>query len=437
MAHYQFKLPDIGEGIAESEVAAWHVAVGDRIEEDQSLVDMLTDKAAIEIPSPVAGRIATLHAAVGDKVAVGGPLVTIETDAVESPAAAAVGAVPRQEPAPGGAMPDAMPARSRSAADVPAPAPAPLPVTVSATATAAASATSADADGYYNERPAAAPSVRRRARELGIDLARVRGSGPHGRVLLADIETAPTTAPAAERVRHDGADRVEEVRIIGLRRKIAEAMERSALRIPQFTYVEEVDVSDVEALREHLNAAHGTRRGRLTLLPFLMRALVRAVPEFPQVNGTYDDEAGIFTRHSALHIGIATQTPNGLVVPVVHHAQRLDLWASATEIARVADAVRSGRATRQELSGSTITISSLGRLGGLVSTPVLNAPEVAIVGVNAIVERPVVRNGQVAVRKIMNLSSSFDHRIVDGFDAASFIQRVKGLLEVPATLFID
>ena len=418
MATFQFKLPDIGEGIAESEVAAWHVAEGEQIEEDQRLVDMLTDKAAVEIPSPVAGKVVKLHAVVGDKVAVGGLLVTLETsaqaaaEAVEAEVAVEVKATPEA------AKPKAVVANVGE-----------KPAAVSA---------KTPEDRYYEERPAAAPSVRQRAREMGLDLHRIRGSGPSGRILLEDLQVQATATDikSASRVA-DEPDRVEQIKIIGLRRKIAEAMERSTRRIPHFAYVEEIDVTELEALRQHLNEQHGKTRGKLTLLPFVMRALIKTLPEFPQINATYDDEAGVVSRHSAVHIGIATQTPNGLVVPVVHAAQRHDLWQAAKEVARVSEAARSGKATRQELSGSTITITSLGKLGGIVTTPVINAPEVAIIGVNAMVERPVVRNGQIVVRSMMNLSSSFDHRIVDGFDAASFIQRIKALLEHPVTLFID
>ena len=426
MATFQFKLPDIGEGIAESEVAAWHVAEGDLIEEDQRLVDMLTDKAAVEIPSPVAGKVVKLHAAVGDKVAVGGLLVTIEMSAhrIDTDTASL------PSPSWRGAGGEGTPAPRSTASPSPGAARHPLPE-------GERRAPETD-DGYYEARPAAAPSVRLRAREMGLDLHRIRGSGPSGRILLEDLQARAGDPVAKSTARTiDEPDRIERIKIIGLRRKIAEAMERSARRIPHFAYVEEVDVTELEALRQHLNEQHGKTRGKLTMLPFLIRALVRTLPEFPQINATYDDEAGIVSRHSAVHVGIATQTPNGLVVPVVHAAQRLDLWQSAKEVARVSEAARSGKATRQELSGSTITITSLGKLGGIVTTPVINAPEVAVVGVNAMVERPVVRNGQVVVRSMMNLSSSFDHRIVDGFDAASFIQRIKALLEHPATLFID
>jgi 2-oxoisovalerate dehydrogenase E2 component (dihydrolipoyl transacylase) len=417
MSEYNFKLPDVGEGIAESEVATWRVAVGDTIKEEQPLVDMLTDKAAIEIPSPVAGKVVKLHAAAGEKVAVGSVLVTIETS----------GAV---------AAPSVTPAKA-GVQSLPAPAPAPKALDPGLRRD--------DKKGdFFDAHPAAAPSVRKRAREMGVDLRTVRGSHQSGRVLHEDViahasgALAPASVtPAKTGVQRPSAeDQVSEIKVIGMRRKIAEAMERSKRRIPHFAYVEELDVTELEALRVHLNEVHGATRGKLTLLPFLVRALTIAVPEFPQVNGTYDDEAGVNTRHSALHVGIATQTPNGLLVPVVRHAERLDLWQCAAEIARLAQAARTSKATVKELSGSTITITSLGKMGGIASTPIINAPEVGIIGVNKMVQRPAVVDGVIGVRTMMNLSSSFDHRIVDGYDAASFIQRLKGLLEHPATLYM-
>jgi 2-oxoisovalerate dehydrogenase E2 component (dihydrolipoyl transacylase) len=412
MGNYTFKLPDIGEGIAESEIAQWRVAVGDLVKEDQPLVDMLTEKAAVEIPSPVTGRIVKLHGAAGDKMAVGSVLVTIDT---------------------GGAV---------VADDAPAAAPKAAPAKTAAVPAAAKAivAPVAEEESFdENNKPAAAPSVRRRARELGLDLRRVKGSGPSGRILHEDLDghgAQPTAQPSARAPVSSDEDRVEQIKIIGIRRKIAEAMQRSKQRIPHFAYVEEIDVTELEALRVKLNELHGKSRGKLTVLPLLVRAIVKAIRDFPQVNANFDDEAGVVSRHSAVHMGVAAQTPNGLMVPVVRNAQSLDLWQCAAEIARLAEAARSGKARREEMSGSTITISSLGRIGGVVSTPVINAPEVAIVGVNKMVERPVVVKGQVVVRTMMNLSSSFDHRIVDGFDAASFIQRVKELLETPSLLFM-
>ena len=416
MSEFNFKLPDIGEGIAESEIATWRVKEGDVIQEDQPLVDMLTEKAAVEIPSPVSGKVVKLHAPAGEKVPVGSVLVTIETTAKE-------------------------PVGAASAATVAAKA-APTAATTVAAKAAPTGAAPKPASDFFDEHPAAAPSVRKRAREMGVDLRTVRGTHPSGRVLHEDVIAAASVTPAKARVQSSvdsrlrGNDEVTEIKVIGMRRKIAEAMERSKRRIPHFAYVEELDVTELEALRVHLNEVHGATRGKLTLLPFLVRALTIAVPEFPQVNGTYDDESGVNTRHSALHVGIATQTPNGLLVPVVRHAERLDLWQCAAEIARLAQAARTNKATVKELSGSTITITSLGKMGGIASTPIINAPEVGIIGVNKMVQRPAVVNGVIGVRTMMNLSSSFDHRIVDGYDAASFIQRLKGLLEHPATLYM-
>lgn len=416
---FVFKLPDIGEGIAESEIAQLHVAVGDVVEEDQRLVDMLTDKAAVELSSPVAGTVVKIHGAVGDKIPVGGALITLQIEAAPDPTGS-VGKTQAAEVAPAVCA-------SRPAAAASAP----------SAATCDSPASSSPRDSV-----AASPATRKRARELGVDLSQVQATGPSGRVRREDVErhaaAGPATAAAAAVVSLIPGDdeATEQIKVIGLRRKIAEAMQRSKQRIPHYAYVEEIDVTELEALRRHLNQTHPDR-GKLTLLPLLIQALAKAAPAFPQINATYDDEAGIVTRHRALHVGIAAQTPNGLIVPVLRHAQRLDLWSRALEIRRLADAARTGKATRQELSGSTITITSLGALGGIVTTPVINAPEVAVIGINKLVERPVVRNGQIVVRTMMNLSSSFDHRIVDGFDAASFIQRVKTLLEYPATLFID
>ena len=416
MGAYVFKLPDIGEGIAESEIATWRVEVGDRISEDQPLVDMLTDKAAVEIPSPVTGKVIELHGAAGDKIAVGGRLVTIQLDS-----AAGADEV-------GEAKPAAAPSVTAPVADEPA---SPSSATASTPVPAA-------------------PSVRKLARERGIDLREVKASGPSGRVLRDDLDRhagllAAATPAVAEVVREPavsaqpavhGDDGIEQVKVIGLRRKIAEAMQRAKQRIPHFAYVEEVDVTELEAMRARLNAKYPDRP-KLTLLPLLIQALSKAIAEFPMINATYDDEAGVVSRYRALHAGIATQTPAGLVVPVMKDAQRLTLWQRASELRRLAEAARAGKATRAELSGSTLTITSLGALGGIVTTPVINAPEVAIIGVNKIAQKPVVIDGQIVVRSIMNLSSSFDHRIVDGFDAASFIQRVKALLEDPTLMFVD
>ena len=389
MGRHVFKLPDVGEGIAEAEISQWHVAVGDRIEEDQPLVDVTTDKAIVEIPAPASGTVVSINGAAGEKVAVGAELVVIETAANEAPAART------QSPQPTAAVP-----APRSAKD---------------------------------SQALASPAVRQRARQLGVELHLVRGSGPDGRVTHADLD-AHAGRPSHKEIVHK--ESVEEHRVVGIRRKIAERMQEAKRRIPHFSYIEEIDVTALEALRAQLNEEHAGKRPKLTPLPFLMRALVRALPAHPEINARFDDEKGIVQRHAAVHIGIATQTPHGLMVPVVRHAEARDLWDCAAEAQRLAAAARDGKATRDELSGSTITITSLGALGGVASTPIINHPEVAIVGVNRIVERPVVRGGQVVARRMMNLSSSFDHRVVDGWKAAEFIQALKGLLEQPAKLFL-
>ncbi|MBL8317930.1 MAG: 2-oxo acid dehydrogenase subunit E2, partial [Burkholderiaceae bacterium] len=415
MTEHTIKMPDIGEGIAEVELSAWHVKPGDAVVEDQSLADAMTDKATVEIPSPVAGRVTWLGGEAGTVFAVGAPIIRIE---VAGGAAAAASPPPAASRAP-------TPSAARSPAPSPAPATAPAPAMLAPAAAAALSLAAAPAD-----RPIASPSVRRRAWELGIDLAQVRATGTAGRIVQADLDAYAKTHPAAPRAAPGASpattrpaaappagtprDGVESIPVIGLRRKIAMKMQEAKRRIPHFAYVEEVDVTELEALRAALNERHAAARGKLTLLPLLMRAIAVAVVEHPQVNAWFDDEKGVLTRHAAMHIGIATQTDVGLMVPVVRHAEALDLWQSAAEVARLAAAARGGTITRGELSGSTITITSLGPLGGIVTTPIINAPEVAIVGVNRIVERPMIRGGLVVSRKLMNLSSSFDHRVVDG-----------------------
>jgi 2-oxoisovalerate dehydrogenase E2 component (dihydrolipoyl transacylase) len=453
MARYVFKLPDIGEGIAESEIAEWKVKVGDLVKEDQPLVDMLTDKAAVEISSPVSGRVIELCGKAGDMAAVGGMLVVFEVDGPDTEDAAAEPEPARAPaPAPGTETPDLGSAsESRAASPVARPvAQPPAPVEPTAAAPGSAPSPASRLTGPTaipglprppGEKPLATPAVRRRAHELGIHLQYVPGTGPGGRIRHEDLDAyiargpgvAVAAAPAG-RARREG---VEEIKVIGVRRKIAEAMQRAKQRIPHFAYVEEVDCTELEALRQHLNEQHGKTRGKLTLLPFLVRALANSIVRFPQINVTYDDEAGIAYRHAALHCGIATQTPTGLMVPVIRHAEALDLWETAAEIRRLAEAARSGKIKREELSGSTITITSLGALGGIVTTPIINAPEVAIVGVNKMIERPVVRGGQIVIRKMMNLSTCCDHRMVDGMDCAEFVQHLRAQLENPATLFID
>ncbi|GGF15758.1 lipoamide acyltransferase component of branched-chain alpha-keto acid dehydrogenase complex [Aliidongia dinghuensis] len=440
MGLYSFKLPDVGEGTAEAEIAAWHVKVGDLVTEDQHLVDIMTDKAVVEISSPVAGKILVLHGDAGQMRPVGSTLIEFEIDGVGNAKAEAPkpASVPAVAPAPA-AAPSAPQAPVAAKASEPAPRPA-LTLVSPPVPTAPAAVTPAFATRLAGDKPQASPAVRQRAWDLGIELQFVPGTGPAGRITHADLDAfvaaGGTTAVGSVQARALTRDGVEEIKVIGLRRKIAEKMQEAKRRIPHFSYVEEVDVTALEELRQHLNGEKKDRP-KLTLLPFLLRAMVKALPDFPQINARFDDDAGVVHRHAAVHAGIATQTPSGLVVPVVAHAEALDLWQAAAEIARLATAARDGKATREELSGSTITITSLGPMGGIVSTPVINRPEVAIVGVNKIVERPMVRGGQIVVRKMMNLSSSFDHRVVDGWDAAEFIQRIRGLLEQPATLFMD
>ena len=424
MGKFIFKLPDVGEGTAEAEIVAWHVKVGDVIDEDQHLVDVMTDKATVEMTSPVSGRILSLHGEPGAMAPVGAPLVEFEVEGAGNESTVkSNGAVKPVAAAP----PPAPKLEERIVAAAPRAAPAVEPPFASAAA-----------PRKFGGKPLASPAVRQRAVELGIELQFVQGAGPGGRILHGDLDafiarggrSAPQTGGLVHR------QGVDEIKVIGLRRKIAEKMQDAKRRIPHFAYVEEIDMTEIEALRAHMNAARSKDQPKLTLLPFMMRALVKVLPEFPQINARFDDEAGVVHRFHPVHIGVATQTANGLIVPVVKHAEAMDLWQAATEVARVSAAARENKASRDELSGSTITITSLGPIGGVVTTPVINHPEVAIIGPNAIIERPVVRDGVIVVRKMMNLSSSFDHRVVDGYDAAQFIQRVKALLEHPALMFM-
>jgi len=423
MGIHVIKMPDIGEGIAEVELVEWHIKVGDEVHEDQVLAEVMTDKATVEIPSPVSGRILALGGEPGQVMAVGGELVRLEVEGAGNHREAAAKA---HESAPA-AEAEAKPQPAKEAPRAEAkPAPAPRP--------AAAAPAPRRAPG---EKPLASPAVRQRARDLGVELQFVQGSGPAGRILHDDLDQylahGGAVVASGYAARHDE----QQIQVIGLRRKIAQKMAEAKRRIPHFSYVEEIDVTDLEGLRQHLNARYGASRGKLTLLPFIARAMVVALREFPQLNARYDDEAEVITRYGAVHLGVATQSDSGLMVPVLRNAESRDLWGNAAEVARLAEAARHGKASREELSGSTITLSSLGALGGIVSTPVINHPEVAIVGVNRMVERPMVVNGQIVVRKMMNLSSSFDHRVVDGMDAAAFIQAVRALLEHPATLFLE
>ncbi len=420
MSLYHFRLPDIGEGVAEAEIAVWHVQPGDYVKEDQSLVDVMTDKATVDMTSPVEGKVLAIHGAVGDMMPVGGILVELEVEGQ------------------GNADTQAETARTPE----PAPAPPPPPAATEAASPPPerkAPASPPPSPRRENDAPLAAPATRRHAHDLGIPLEHVPGTGPGGRITPDDLDAfiaagrMAAERPASSLHLREG---IKESRITGLRRKIAERMEEASRRIPHISYVEECDLTELEALRVDLNAHSTPDQPQLTLLPFFIRALVMALPDFPHINAHYDDEGGVLRQFAGVHVGIATQTPNGLMVPVLHHAEGRDIWDCAREITRLSTAAREGRATREELSGSTISITSLGALGGIATTPILNRPEVAIIGPNKLVDRPMVEGSFISRRKMMNLSSSFDHRIVDGHDAALFIARVKRLLEHPALLFM-
>jgi 2-oxoisovalerate dehydrogenase E2 component (dihydrolipoyl transacylase) len=434
MGVHVIKMPDIGEGIAEVELVAWHVKLGDTVTEDQSLADVMTDKATVEIPSPVAGTVLALGGKLGEVMAVGSELIRIEVAGAGNVATVAATVAATRAPA--------TPAAPVAAVTQPTPAAASAPrAKPAAVSTAPAQAAVAQTTLQPRGKPIASPAVRRRAWDLGIELQFVPGSGTAGRITHDDLDAfaarGPGTGASNTAARYAERHEEEAIPVIGLRRKIAQKMQEAKRRIPHFTYVEEIDVTELEALRAQLNAKWLAARGRITLLPLLARAIVVAVREFPEVNARFDDDQGVVTRYGAVHIGIATQTDGGLMVPVLRHAEARDLWSSAAEIARLAEAARTAKAAREELSGSTITITSLGALGGIVTTPVINHPEVAIVGVNRIVERPMMRGGAVVPRLMMNLSSSFDHRVVDGALAARFVQALRGLLECPATLFVE
>ena len=425
MATFTFRLPDIGEGIAEAEIVAWHVRVGDRIEEDARVADMMTDKATVEMESPVSGTVIAVAGEVGDVVAIGSALVMIETDgeATEAPSALPIAQAPI-EPKTSAQEPPAQAAPAQTA-------PAPSPVQAEPAAAPAA--------GAYSK-VLASPAVRQRAADLGIDLAQIRPSEA-GRVRHADLDQF-IAYNAGSGYRAAGPARPDEaIRVIGLRRRIAENMAASKRHIPHFTFVEECDVTALEAMRADLNAHRGAKP-KLTMLPLLIAAICRTLPDYPMLNARFDDEAGVITRHGAVHLGIAAQTSAGLMVPVIRDAQSRNLWQLAAEIVRLAEAARSGTARSEELSGSTITITSLGALGGIATTPVINRPEVAIIGPNRIVERPMfVPDGmggeRIEKRKLMNISISCDHRVVDGWDAASFVAALKVLIETPVLLLAD
>ena len=443
MSEYIFKLPDLGEGTVESEIGEWFVKVGDLVNEEDVVGTVMTDKAAVEVSSPVTGTVVTLAGEPGDVVAVGAPLVIFETGpAVGGPSEAAAVGGPSEAAAVGGPSgPNeivAAEAAPTQAAAVGGPSETatvggPSGPNEIANQTVAAEA----APTVPSRRVITSPAIRQRAKEAGVDLALVPGTGPGGRIVRKDFDDyvearAQAAAVAAPAQPKTG---VKEIKIIGVRRIIAERMQSAKLEIPHFAYVEETDITELESLRRHMNGKREAE-SRLTLLPFLSLALIRALRDFPQCNVTHDKDRNLLLQHEAVHLGIATQTPDGLKVPVVKHAEVLSLDGLSAEIRRLSEAARANKATKSELSGSTITITSLGKLGGIASTPVINAPEVGIVGVNRAVERPVVLDGQVQVRLMMNLSSSFDHRFVDGYDAAAMIQRIKEMLEHPATIFV-
>ncbi|WP_421787765.1 dihydrolipoamide acetyltransferase family protein [Hyphobacterium sp.] len=427
MSEYRYKLPDVGEGVVEAEIVEWRIKVGDTVEEDQPILDVMTDKATVEVPCAVNGTVTKIVGEPGDVIPVGTEILFIDTSGAPAPSgdpeekeAEVKDEAPKEE-----AKPE--PAKEEEKPD---PKPAPK-------------ATLAPVARAEGDKPLASPAVRQRARENDIDLATVPGSGPAGRITHQDLDDFIASGGRfAARAGSGGSGRakrtgVEEQKIIGLRRKIAENMVKAKTTIPHIAYVEEIDLTALEDLRAHLNATKADDQPKLTLIPFLAAALCRALPETPQANAHYDTEAGVLTKYEAVHLGIATATPNGLMVPTIKHAEAMDVWELAAELGRLAKAARDGKATKDELSGSTITITSLGAIGGLVTTPVINLPETAIIGVNKMQELPRFdEGGRVVPKKLMNLSSSFDHRIVDGYDAAVLIQKVKGYLENPATLFM-
>ncbi|MEO0391853.1 MAG: dihydrolipoamide acetyltransferase family protein [Pseudomonadota bacterium] len=430
MGRYTIKLPDIGEGIAEAELSAWHVKVGDLVQEDDVLADVMTDKAAVEVPTAKSGKVIELHSAVGDMVAVGSVIVTLEVAGDTSGDDAKADTAPETEQAASATKDD-----KPSPADPPSKAQEPAPKIERAAATSPARPVQKRAPGT---KPLASPSVRKRAQDEGVDLRRVPGTGPGGRISHDDLDNFLASGGIEQGAVTRGPNTgVEDVRVTGMRRKIAEKMSLAKTRIPHITIVEEVQMSALEDLRAALNQKHEGQRPKLTLLPFLMRAIVEAVREQPEMNARYDDEAGVIHRHGGVHLGVATQTPNGLNVPVLKHAESRNLWDNARELTRLAEAARDGTIKLDELQGGTMTITSLGPLGAIATTPIINYPEVAIVGVNKMQVRPVWDGQEFRPRKMMNISSSFDHRVIDGYDAAVFVQKIKSLLESPAMLFVE
>jgi 2-oxoisovalerate dehydrogenase E2 component (dihydrolipoyl transacylase) len=431
MGSFEFKLPDIGEGVVEGEIVEWMVAVGDTVKEDDPILSVMTDKATVEIPAPCDGTVTSMVGEAGDIIPVGGVCIVFEVDGEGNASQASEPAAPKSAPAEQSA-----PVQEKAPEAPPAP---DLPPVAAPTAPAAAAPVARAA----GTKALASPAVRQRARAANIDLQLVAGSGPAGRISHADLDRhiAGGASSATPSMPMGGVAKVarngtEDIKVIGLRRKIADGMMSSYSTIPHFSYFEEVDVTELESLRQHLNATRPEGAPKLTYLPFIMQALVKALAQRPECNAVYDDEAGVVTRHEAINLGIATQTDRGLYVPVVKHVEAMDIWQAASEMGRVTQATRDGKAGVDDLSGSTFTITSLGRLGGLGATPIINKPEVGILGVHNATDRAVVRNGNVVVRRIMNLSSSWDHRVVDGHDGASLVQLVKSYLEHPATIFM-
>ena len=445
MGEHVIKMPDVGEGVAEAELVEWMVDIGANVREDEVLASVMTDKATVEIPSPVEGKVLWQGGAIGDVLAVGSPLIKLEVDGPGN-------VKPGQDPTE--AKDDGPQPEPKEAADAPAqeekketkPAPKPAKTEKQKSNGAASngratfSSAGSGAPRAEGEKPLASPAVRKRAQDAGVDLRRVPGSGLAGRITHEDLDAYFETGGNGFASRGPGYARntsVTDVPVRGLRRKIAEQMRAAHERIVPITYVDEVDVTALEDLRKELNETRKEGRPKLTILPFLMRAMVKAVAEQPQMNAIFDDEADTIHQHGGVHIGVAAQTPNGLMVPVVRHAEARDIWDCAEEVARLSEAAKSGKASREELSGSTITITSLGAMGGIVTTPVINHPEVAIVGVNKMQVLPRWDGAEFRPRKVMNLSSSFDHRVIDGWDAAVFVQKIKALLETPAMIFVE
>jgi 2-oxoisovalerate dehydrogenase E2 component (dihydrolipoyl transacylase) len=442
MTEHVIRLPDVGEGVAEAELVEWHVKIGDLVREDTILAAVMTDKATVEIPSPVEGEIVWLGAEIGDVVAVGSDLVRLKVRGEDNSSAPKGALVAPRAKVPAAKTMESAPSAKRSIDDSLERAPAATALPGSATGrptrTARFRQFARGAPRPEGEKPLAAPAVRLRAREAGVDLRQVPGTGPARRITHEDLDAFFAQEPGmAGALGLQPKTAVEDIKVVGLRRRIAEKMSISNSRIPHITYVEEVDVTGLEELRATLNNQKRHDQPKLTLLPFLMRAMVRAIAEQPNLNALFDDEAGVVHQHAGVNIGIAAQTSAGLMVPVVRHAEALDLWGCGAEVNRLAEAAKNGTATRDELSGSTITITSLGTMGGVVTTPIINHPEVAIIGVNKMMVRPIWDGSAFIPRKMMNLSSSFDHRVVDGFDAALFVQRIKTLLETPALIVME